>query len=50
MDFLPRWQRSLAVIARSLEGEAAILIEGRSTHAEELGGEGEATARMSLAA
>lgn len=50
MGFLPRWQRSLAVIARSLEEEVVILIEGRSTHAEGLDGEGEATARMSLAA
>lgn len=38
------------MIARSLEEEAAILVEGRSTHAEGLDGEGEATARMSLAA
>jgi hypothetical protein len=50
MGFLRRWQRSPAATARSLEEEAAILVEGRSRHAGELGGEGAATARRPLVA
>jgi hypothetical protein len=50
MGFLRHWQRSPAATAQSLEEAAVILVGGRSRHAEELGDEEGATARMTLAA